>query len=43
MCCGAIKAGPCCEESCPTLCLCCEAHLCNAASVSATRMLVMDK
>jgi len=38
-----IKAGACCEESCPTLCLCIEAHLCNAAAISATRMLVMDR
>lgn len=38
-----IKGGACGEESCPSLCLCCEAHLCNGPAVSASRMLVMDR
>lgn len=31
------------EESCPDLCLCLEACLCNGFAVSASRMYVMDK
>ncbi len=41
--CCCIKADACCEESCPCLCLCIEAHLCNAMAISATRMFVMEK
>ncbi len=41
--CCCVKSGACGEESCPTLCLCCEAHCCNGMAVSATRMLVMDR
>jgi hypothetical protein len=39
LCCGMIGADKCCETSCPTLCLCCEAHCCNGLAVSASRMV----
>jgi hypothetical protein len=41
--CCCISAGNCGEESCPELCLCCEAHLCNGPAVSASRGTVMDR
>lgn len=41
--CCCIKAGSCGEESCPDLCLCCEAHFCNGPAVSASRAFLMDK
>lgn len=31
------------ESTCPSLCLCLEAHCCNFAAVSASRMLVMER
>ena len=41
--CCCFKAGAVGEESCPDLCLCLEAFLCNNFAVSASRMYVMDK
>lgn len=41
--CCCIKGGSCYEESCPTCCLCLEAHCCNGPAVSASRALVMDQ
>jgi len=41
--CCCIKAGSCGEKSCPQLCLCCEAWVCNFAAVSASRQYVMEK
>lgn len=41
--CCCIGAGSCGEENCPELCLCCEAHVCNFAAISATRAYVQMK
>ena len=41
--CCCVKAGSCGEQSCPDLCLFCEACVCNFAAVSASRMYVMEK
>lgn len=41
---GCCKNRSCCGVSqCPSLCLCLEAHCCNFAAVSASRMLVMER
>ncbi len=39
-CCKKMSCG---EQACPTLCLCVEAHCCNFAAVSASRLFVMEK
>ena len=41
--CCCFKAGSLGESSCPDLCLCLEAFLCNGCAVSASRLYVMDK
>jgi hypothetical protein len=41
--CCCITGGSCGESTCPSLCLCLEAHLCNSCALSATRMMVMDQ
>ena len=41
--CCCFKAGSLGEESCPDICLCLEACLCNGCAVSASRLYVMDK
>ena len=41
--CCCIKAGSCKEESCPELCLCCEAFICPGLALSASRMTLMDQ
>ncbi|TMW58021.1 hypothetical protein Poli38472_013495 [Pythium oligandrum] len=38
-----LKSGECGESSCPNMCLCLEAFLCNGCAVSSTRLLVMDR
>ena len=41
--CCCIKAGTFGEESCPQLCLCCEACCCPGLALSASRITVMDQ
>jgi len=41
--CCCIKAGSCCESTCPDLCMCIEGCCCNSCAVSASRIYVMER